>query len=102
MQDLTQVDGDGSRGEEIDTLRKEINEMLDDEEIKWNQRSRVQCLTLGDKNTKYFRHKASQRKRKNEIRGLLDGEGNWCKEKTDIANIAVSYFKELFSTTFPT
>ena len=102
MQDLTQADGDGSRGEEIDTLRKEINEMLDDEEIKWNQRSRVQWLTLGDRNTKYFCHKASQRKRKNEIRGLLDGEGNWCEDKKDIVNIIASYFKELFSTSFPT
>ena len=25
-----------------------------------------------------------------------------CEEKTDIANIAVSYFKELYSTSFPT
>ena len=37
-----------------------------------------------------------------KFRGLLDGEMNWCEEKTDIANIAVSYFKELYSTSFPT
>ena len=102
MQVLVQADKDGNKGEEIDALRKEINEMLDDEKINWNQISRVQWLTLGDKNTKYFHHKAFQRKRKNEIRGLLDGEGNCCKEKTDIANIVVGYFKELFSTSFPT
>ena len=76
--------------------------MLDNEEIKWNQRSRVQWLTLGDRNIKYFYHKASQRRKKKEIGGLLDGEGNWCEEKTDIANIVVSYFKELYSTSFPT
>jgi len=40
--------------------------------------------------------------KKKEIRGLLDGEGNWCEEKTDITNIVVSYFKELYSTSFPT
>ena len=76
--------------------------MLDDEEIKWNQRSKVQWLTLGDKNTKYFHHKESQRRKKNEIRDLLDGERNCCEEKTDIANIAVSYFKEPYSTSFLT
>ena len=42
LQVLVQADRDGSGGKEINALRKEINEMLDDEEIKWNQRSRVQ------------------------------------------------------------
>ena len=102
LQFLIQADRDESSGEEINAIRKEINEMLDDKEIKWNQRSKIQWLTFGDRNTKYFHYKASQRRKKNEIRGLLDGEGNWCKEKIDIANIVVSYFKELYSTSFPT
>ena len=42
LQVLVQADRDGSGGKEINALRKEINEMLDDEEIKWNQRSKVQ------------------------------------------------------------
>ena len=42
LQVPVQADRDGSGGKEINALRKEINEMLDDEEIKWNQRSKVQ------------------------------------------------------------
>ena len=31
----------GAMGEEIDRLHKEINELLDVEETRWHQRSRV-------------------------------------------------------------
>ena len=41
LQEAVQADRDGSKGDEIDYLRKEINELLDEEEIRWNQRSRV-------------------------------------------------------------
>ena len=57
-------------GTEINKLRKEINLLLDDEEVWWQQRSRVQWLREGDRNTKYFHHRASERRRKNTIVGL--------------------------------
>ena len=102
LQEAVQADHDGSRAEEIDSLRREINELLDEEEIRWNQRSRVDWLKLGDRNTQFFHHRASQRKRKNEIRGLWDKNGKWCENMGEIANIATDYFAELFTTSFPT
>ena len=57
---------------------------------------------MGDRNTQYFNHRASQRKRKNEIRGLWDKDGRWCEDMGDIANIAIEYFSELFTTSSPT
>ena len=102
LQEAIQADRDGSKVEEIDFLRKEINELLDEEEIRWNQRSRVDWLKLGDRNTQYFHHRASQRKRKNEIRGLWDKNGKWCEKMGEIANIATDYFSEIFTTSFPT
>ena len=102
LQDVVQADRNGSRGDEIDMLCKEINELLDDEEMRWNQRSRVQWLKLGDRNTQYFHHRASQRQKKNEIKGLLDRNGRWCEDLGDIAEIAIDYFTELFQTPHPT
>ena len=79
LQAMIQADLDGSNGEEIDKMRKEINELLDVEETKWHQRSRVQWYQKGDRNTQFFQHKASQcKKKKNEINGLWDKEGKWC------------------------
>ena len=48
LKNLVCRDKNGRLGNEINMLRKEINELLESEEIKWNQRSRVQWLGLGD------------------------------------------------------
>ena len=45
-------DRDGSLGSEINRVRKENNDLLDNEEIMWHQRSRVQWMMLGDHNTR--------------------------------------------------
>ena len=102
LQAMIQVDLDESNGEETDRLRKEINELLDVEETKWHQRSRVQWYQKGDRNTRFFHHKASQHKKKNGINGLWDKEGKWCEGMGGIANVATNYFKQLFTTSSPT
>ena len=101
LSNLVQRDRNGSLGREINVLRKEINDLLDSEKIMWQQRSRVQWLGLGDWNTKYFHSKASKRRKKNTITGLMDENGNWCDSTKSIAAVAVSYFEKLFSTSFP-
>ena len=95
-------DKDGSLGSEINVIRKEINELLDNEEIMWHQRSKVQWLGLGDRNTKYFHTKASDRRRRNTINNIMDENGNWHDSIDGIAKVAVSYFKNLYSTSYPT
>ena len=95
-------DKDGSLGSEINVIRKEINELLDSEEIMWHQRSKVQWLGLGDPNMKYFHTKASNRRRRNTINSIRDENGNWHESIDGIAEVAVSYFKNLYSTSYPT
>ena len=95
-------DIDGSMGREINKLRRVITDLLDGEEIMWQQRAKVQWLGLGDKNTKYFHSKASKRKKKIMILGLEDEKGNWCNTKEGIADIVVSYFHKLYIASYPT
>ena len=68
--DLIQLDKDGSLGEEINQVRKEINDLLDSEEIFWGQRAKAHWLREGDKNTKFFHAKASERRKQNTILGI--------------------------------
>ena len=68
----------------------------------WHQRAKIQWLGFGDRNTKYFHSMASERRKKNTIIGLCDEEGKYCETTEDIANIVVSYFEKLCTTSLPT
>ena len=92
---------DGSLGEEINQVRKEINDLLDSEEIFWGQRAKAHWLREGDKNTKFFHAKASERRKQNTILGIWDKNGMWCEDQESIAKAAASYFEEIFSSSHP-
>lgn len=51
---------------------KELDELLECEEIWWSQRSKTMWLQHGDKNTKLFHQKTSQRRKKNMISSIID------------------------------
>lgn len=74
----------------------EIVDELDDlrrlEESYWHARARANELRDGDKNTKYFHHKASQRKKRNAIAGLFDGNEVWQSTKGEMDAIIAEYF----------
>ncbi|XP_059292232.1 uncharacterized protein LOC132045677 [Lycium ferocissimum] len=55
-------------------LAMEYEEVARNEEIAWKQRSRIQWLKQGDKNTKYFHRIATAHKRVNSIDNLTVGE----------------------------
>jgi hypothetical protein len=72
--------------------------MLEQEEILWSQRSRVNWLKFGDRNTGFFHKAASARRKRNKNQRLKDDNDNWM-EGTDYLNPMISdYFAGLFST----
>ena len=87
--------GDNSQLRE---LKVEIHDLMDKETLMWSQRSRVLWLKNGDRNSKFFHKKATQRFKKNSILGIEDKRGNWQEQPEVIEDIIVEYFAELFTT----
>lgn len=56
---------------------------------------------MGDRNTSYFHHKASQRKKRNLIHGIFDGGGRWQTEGEEIECVVERYFQEIFTSSKP-
>ena len=75
----------------VKQVQNQINEMLEREEIMWKQRSWISWLKEGDRNTKYFHRQASDRKKKNGIKGLKDGSRRWYTNQEDVGKIANKY-----------
>ena len=78
-------------------LRRELNVLLDRESRMWRQRARTQWVAKGDKNTRYFHGVATQRKRKNFIKGIKDDEGVWQRDEEVLLAIFVEYYTRLFT-----
>lgn len=79
----------------LHNVEKEIDCLLDKEEARWRQRSRLSWLRDGDRNTKYFHKHATSRFRRNYIGGITDSEGHWISDQKSITE---QYFQTLFSS----
>ena len=54
LNSLSWSNKDGVLSNEINSLKREINNLLDDEELYWGQWAKEHWLKEGDKNTKFF------------------------------------------------
>ena len=79
-------------------LAKESEELLEQEEIYWAQRSRINWLQNGDKNTSYFHNFAKERRKRNLIKKLRDDNGGWLEDTASLNPMISDYFAGLFST----
>ncbi|XP_073039414.1 uncharacterized protein [Primulina eburnea] len=86
---------------DIQWLEKEVELLSSKEEIYWKQRSRANWLAYGDRNSKYFHACASRRRARNLISGLVSSHGDWCTDKSSMAEIVLDYFSNLFMSTNP-
>lgn len=101
MNPLTLLEKDEDLSTEINRLRGEINDLLDDEEIYWGQRAKAHWLKEGDSNTKFFHAQASKRCKQNTIASICDEQGRWGDDKESIAQAAISYFESIYSSSRP-
>jgi hypothetical protein len=62
----------------------------------WRQRSRVQWLSEGDKNTHFFHQRASRRKKKNSITRLLKPNGDFTDDPHELSELARNFYGDLY------
>lgn len=80
-------------------LRKEMNQILWQEEVLWFQKSKAQWVQFGDGNTKFFHAQTIVRRKRNKVEGHYLFDGSWSNDEETIKTEAVNYFKKLFATT---
>ena len=82
----------------INQTMREINELMHKEEVFWRKHSRAIWLPVGDKNIRFFHQRASYWRQKNHVEGLVDADGMWQTEKNKVVEIAMDYYRTLFTT----
>lgn len=76
-------------------LSTELDECLAREELLWKQRSRMDWLKEGDKNTTFFKMKATQRKAKKFVKFLKMEDGSIVTNSKVIIDEFSNYYKDL-------
>ena len=75
-----------------------IENLLEQDEIYWAQRGRVNWLKNGDRNSSYFQHSATARRRRNLIKKLKDESQNWVEGNGNLSPLVRDYFDNLFTS----
>ena len=86
---------------EVNRLKMELSKLCEQEEKMWQQRSRVQWLQSGNKNTKFFHGVSTQRKRRNFIKGLKDENGTWQENEEVVSGMLIEFYANLFTSSTP-
>jgi hypothetical protein len=96
---LDQLEGDDVVGDRAEILQVKMNldELLYREEMMWLQRSRINWLKEGNRNTRYFHRKARWRAMKNRILKMKREDGSWCANQNEMQGMATQYFSSLFT-----
>lgn len=77
-------------------LRNERNEVLMQEELLWRQKSRIEWIKVGDKNTCFFYTIALVRRRRNRVEALMDDQERWVLNKAELNELALNFYLTLF------
>ncbi|XP_020164178.1 uncharacterized protein [Aegilops tauschii subsp. strangulata] len=78
--------------QEIKDIEDQLHELYEREEVYYKQRSRIDWLTDGDRNTQYFQNRASHRRRKNTVKGLRRDDGTKCIDDEGMRRMAAQFY----------
>lgn len=87
------------KNQEVEAV-KVFMELSAVEESFKKQKSRVNWLSLGDQNTKFFHHKVSGNRMRNKILSLVNADGVRLEKPEDIQEEILQFYKGLLGTRF--
>ena len=64
----------------------------------WMQRSRLEWLSAGDRNTRFFHLRASERRKRNMIKALATSLGVMTKNQGELKAMVTEFYKNLYTT----
>ncbi|KAF6170652.1 hypothetical protein GIB67_001908 [Kingdonia uniflora] len=82
-------------------LLVELDETQLREEMFWRQKLRVNWLTEGDRNTKFFHMQTLSQRKKNSIDWFRDESGSWTGDPSEIGQIFLRDMARNFQTSNP-
>ncbi|CAN1253995.1 Transposon TX1 uncharacterized 149 kDa protein [Linum perenne] len=85
----------------IRDLERQLSEALCQEKLFWKQKARIRWLKEGDCNTAYFHKVVATRRARNHIHALKDSSGIPQTDESIKRNIAVNFYRNLFSSEHP-
>ena len=78
-------------------IRMKLEQLEEQEQIMWMQKSRVNWILQGDKNFKFYHSITVKRRIFNQIQGVWNDQGIWMNNHEDIVSSFWSYYKKVFS-----
>ncbi|XP_035551044.1 uncharacterized protein LOC118349646 [Juglans regia] len=92
----------GSDTVAVKMLQKDIDRLLEDEDVKCKQRAKQLWLKDGDRNSKFFHKCANQRRKTNEIKNLVCEDGRMINDDIGISEAFINqHYQAIFSTMHP-
>lgn len=83
------------------SLRVELETVLHQEELLWFQKSRMDAIRDGDRNTKFFHLSTVIRRKRNKIGMLKNADGSWITKPLVVKQLVVQYLECLFTEEEP-
>ncbi|KAL8143992.1 hypothetical protein V2J09_017024 [Rumex salicifolius] len=82
--------------EQEDRIRRELDDVLFQEEILWKQKSKEAWLKDGDRNTKFFHTSTLIRRKANRVVALKREDSSWIFQKEELEDHVVGFFADLY------
>ncbi|CAL1410371.1 unnamed protein product [Linum trigynum] len=96
LEALEQAAGGHGSEAQLRQCQEELELVLFQEELLWCQKSRLEWISSGDKNTTYFHTRTLWRRNRNRVTMLKDDGGNWIEDESILLEMARVYFSGLY------